>query len=112
LDEPAIFLICVFLNRNNLISKYYFYEQNNYMDPDYTVFPERQPMEYATWWNRFFTTLIDGCILVLPLTFIDLYLCGDDSFKIFMANLIVYWLYDALQESGPNMATIGKKAMR
>ena len=28
-----------------------------------------------------------------------------------MINIVASWLYSSLQESGPNMATIGKKAM-
>ena len=77
---------------------------------DYSIFPEK-PVVYASFWNRFAAVFIDGLILLLPSLVIN-YLFRDYPLAPLLPNIIIGWLYDALQESGPNMATIGKKAMR
>jgi uncharacterized RDD family membrane protein YckC len=77
-------------------------------NPTVDILTEEYIPTYATFWNRFAAAFIDGLILfvisiglqaVLPL---GLY---------YVAGIVIDWLYFALQESGANQATIGKKAM-
>ena len=75
---------------------------------DYSIFPER-PVVYATFWTRFLAYLIDVVILAIVGFIADLAF-GYGLRSIFL-NFGISWLYYAIQESGSNMATIGKKAM-
>ena len=74
-----------------------------------SIFPER-PIVYASFWNRLWAAFIDGLVLAIPILVINLVL-QDNAVTRTLINIVLGWLYDALQESGPNMATIGKKAM-
>jgi uncharacterized RDD family membrane protein YckC len=60
---------------------------------------------YGTFGDRFLAALIDGLILIVPALIFRylIYIPG--------LSLVIDWLYYALQESGTNQATIGKKAM-
>ena len=71
------------------------------------LFPE-VPAVYGSFWERFGAAFIDGLILLLPNLAFQ-YLLG--RYQSFPVNLIIGWLYMALQESGPAQATIGKKAL-
>ena len=71
------------------------------------LFPEAE-LYYAGFWERFGAAFLDGLILMIPNITIQ-YLLGQGNALIF--NLVLSWLYYALQESGPAQATIGKKAL-
>jgi uncharacterized RDD family membrane protein YckC len=67
-----------------------------------------EPVIYGTFWQRFAAAIVDGLILIIPNYIIVLTVregFGD------ILSLVMYWLYDALQESGPKQATIGKKVL-
>ena len=66
-----------------------------------------EPVVYASFWQRFAAALIDGLILMIP-NFLLQYLTGTAGL---ILSLVMVWLYCALQESGANQATIGKKSM-
>ena len=76
-----------------------------------SIFPEKQVV-YATFWNRFAAVFIDGLIIGISVQIIDYLILQDNPVVKFIFNVVTGWLYFALQVSGPNMATIGKKAMR
>ena len=76
---------------------------------EFTIFPERNVV-YATFWVRFAASFLDGLIVGIPMAILNYALFH--TFSNYVTNLVVGWLYSALQESGPNMATIGKRAMR
>ena len=61
-------------------------------------------LEYAGFWTRFLAAFIDGLILIIPSTVINLILP-------LLGSMLASWLYSALQESGANQATVGKRAM-
>ena len=69
-----------------------------------SIFPEKL-IVYATFWTRFAAALIDTLILLIPNLILRALPGGG------VLIIIMYWLYFALQESGPKMATLGKKAM-
>jgi uncharacterized RDD family membrane protein YckC len=80
------------------------------MEPlEYSIFPEK-PVVYATFWTRFAALLIDSLILFFLEIIVNLIF--DNSFMSLLINVITGWLYSAVLESGPNMATLGKKAVR
>lgn len=74
-----------------------------------SIFPER-PAVYATFWERFAASFIDGLIVGAGTFVVNRFIIvnpwGNMTF-----NVLVGWLYNALLLSGPNQATIGKKAM-
>ncbi len=76
---------------------------------DYTIFPE-YPVRYASFSARLLAYIIDYVLLFIAglvlHIFLPLYIYGG-----FFVNLLTQWLYFALQESGPAMATVGKRAM-
>jgi uncharacterized RDD family membrane protein YckC len=82
-------------------------------DSNTTIFPERI-QNFAGFWARLFASLIDGLIL-LPLMFGIHYLLGGSFTEPVMAGTILGYalslLYSAFLESGPNQATIGKRAL-
>jgi uncharacterized RDD family membrane protein YckC len=71
-------------------------------------FPEKK-IKYAGFWVRFVAALIDGAILFVAMWFMARWLktglVGD------VTDLVAGWLYYSLQESGYQMATIGKKVL-
>ncbi len=81
---------------------------------DYSIFPERTVV-YTDFWTRFAAAFIDGLIIivlsfVVKLILSDVALSENYSLRLF-SNIILGWIYNALQESGPKMATVGKRAM-
>ncbi len=91
------------------------------MQEDYTgIFPEKT-VTYATFWERFGAAFIDGLILMVLNFFISFLFGGGSYYGKFMGTpfnpvssltqLVVGWLYYALQESAATQATIGKRAM-
>ena len=76
---------------------------------EYSIFPER-PVVYARFWARFGASFIDGLILLVPNLIVQ-YLTPDNLYTRLFIEAIIGWLYSALQESGPSMATIGKRAL-
>ncbi len=66
--------------------------------------------EYATFWQRFFASFIDGILLLIP-GFIFLYIFRENFINRFIASLITHWLYAAIMESGPWQATFGKRSL-
>lgn len=70
------------------------------------LFPD-ETLEYAGFWERFAAGILEGLILIIPNFFLQ-YLAGTTGTVL---NIVMVWLYSALQESGPAQATIGKKAM-
>jgi uncharacterized RDD family membrane protein YckC len=71
------------------------------------LFPELE-FQYASFWERFGAAFLDGLILMIPSLALQYLLGRGQSFLI---NIVLGWLYSALQESGPNQATLGKKAL-
>lgn len=67
-----------------------------------------EPVIYGGFWERFGAIFLDGLILLIP-NYALTYLLPDVSGTIL--SVLMYWLYSALQESGPGQATIGKKAL-
>ena len=74
------------------------------------IYNEPQPVHYAGFWIRFGASFLDGLIIGIPLMIVN-WMLGSDKMLNFVINLIGGWLYSALQESSPNMATLGKKAL-
>lgn len=88
---------------------------------EYSIFPDR-PVVYGTFWARFFAALLDGLIIGVPASIISSLLfpvsdMGDYGTYFVrsgtgnLLQLVAGWLYSALMESGPGMATLGKKAL-
>jgi uncharacterized RDD family membrane protein YckC len=71
------------------------------------LFPEME-FRYAGFWDRFGAAILDALILLIP-SYAFQYLLGPQM--AFLVNIVMGWLYSALQESGPAQATIGKKAL-
>lgn len=67
-----------------------------------------EPIVYGAFWERFLAAFIDGLILCIPNYILQNALGYPNSI---LFTTILAWLYSALQESGTNQATIGKKAM-
>jgi uncharacterized RDD family membrane protein YckC len=79
-----------------------------------SIFPERPT--YASFWERFGASFLDGIIVWVIGTVIRLILGGslmatDLNLRDTLLPIIIGWLYFALQESGPKQATLGKKAL-
>ncbi len=72
-----------------------------------SIFPDRPPVVYANFGQRFVASLLDGLILIIPAVVLKVILGNVGQ----TLSMVLYWLYYAFQESGPNQATIGKKAM-
>jgi uncharacterized RDD family membrane protein YckC len=88
-----------------------------------------QPVTYGTFWQRVAASIIDGLIVTIPLAIIERFIFpqevivrpdyGYSSYFFLrgfissagLLNVLVNWLYSALQESSSTQATIGKKAM-
>jgi len=96
--------------------------------------PQRaETSEYAGFWLRFAAIFIDGIILAIPMYALQYLMLGslfldgqelaarmeggDEIFffgrfgAYYAITVIVYWLYFALQESSPQQATLGKRAV-
>jgi len=69
---------------------------------------QSEPIIYAGFWERFGAAFIDGLILI-GVNLVIRFLFGQTTSDV--TGLIIAWLYGALLESGPNQATIGKKAL-
>jgi uncharacterized RDD family membrane protein YckC len=74
------------------------------------------PLVYGTFWERLGAVIIDSLILSIPNYFINTYFTfaapiHSGTFQFNLLSTAVMWLYFALQESGPNQATIGKRAL-
>lgn len=83
-----------------------------------SIFPEKPPVVYASFWKRFVAVIIDvvlllifEIILIIPLAIIKHGILQDSVIANRIIDTIISWLYFALQESGKDMATLGKKAM-
>lgn len=63
-----------------------------------------EPLEYATFGQRFLAILIDALVIAIPAILVNLFLP-------FVGGIVIGWLYSALQESGRTQATVGKRAM-
>lgn len=78
-------------------------------------------MTYASFWSRFLASLLDTIILYIlafmagaVLGFVFASATGaTEGFEAlgFIVGIIVSWLYNALSESSPKQATIGKQAL-
>jgi uncharacterized RDD family membrane protein YckC len=80
------------------------------MEPtDSLIFPDKV-IVYGTFWQRFAASFLDGLIIGIPLFAIN-FMLGMGPMTRFSINGIVGWIYSASLESGPNQATLGKKAM-
>ncbi|MCW3120549.1 MAG: hypothetical protein JWQ38_41 [Flavipsychrobacter sp.] len=79
-------------------------------DPYGNELSSDRPPVYAGFWQRFGASFLDALIILIPLKIINwCFFTGIYSPMLF--NLIAGWLYSALLESGPGMATLGKKAL-
>lgn len=82
-----------------------------------SIFTER-PVVYATFGQRFGAVLLDTILLGIAQSIVD-YIMGwradyglTSHFGVHFTGWgIVNWLYFALMESGPGMATLGKRAL-
>ena len=83
------------------------YQNYAHREPAGDLFTE-EPAVYAGFWERFGAAFIDGLILAIPNFLFTYYM---DNFTGSLLSLAIGWLYFALQESGANQATIGKKAL-
>jgi uncharacterized RDD family membrane protein YckC len=68
---------------------------------------DNEPLVFGGFWERFAAAFIDGIILIIPNYFLQFTLGPLGS----ILSIAVAWLYAALQESGGNQATIGKKML-
>src|SRR4051812_12866777 len=85
------------------------------MQEEISIFPE-QSIIYASFWERFAAAFIDGLILIVPIFLITYSFTGSFIPRHYFdmpwfINVIIGWLYSALQESSGKQATIGKRAM-
>jgi len=78
-----------------------------YSSSETVLFPEME-FYYAGFWERFGASFIDGLVLMIP-SFALQYLLGP--MQSILVNIVIGWLYSALQESGPEQATLGKRAV-
>lgn len=69
---------------------------------------QTEPLVFGTFWERFAALIIDVIILIIPGVLLSIFL-GETLSN--LAGIILFWLYDAVQESGSAQATIGKKAL-
>ena len=83
-----------------------------------SISPEKPPVEYASFWKRFAALLIDiglfllfSLILFVPYSLILRFIFHNSQIANQILNFVIGWLYFALQESGKDKATFGKKAM-
>lgn len=78
-----------------------------------SIFTER-PAIYASFWERFAASFLDGLIIGIP-QFLIYYLIDGSflnaSYTSRIIGLILAWMYAAALESGPHQATFGKRAM-
>lgn len=72
------------------------------------IFQER-PLQFAGFWQRFGAAFLDGLVLAIPNIFLTIY--APEEWWSNISSIIIYWLYDALQESGSMQATLGKRAL-
>src|SRR4051812_3789689 len=80
------------------------------MEPlDYSILPER-PVTYAGFWERFGAAFIDGLLIGVASSILNWTVFKDNVFGSLLV-FVAQWLYYALMESGPNQATLGKKAL-
>ncbi len=89
-------------------------EESQSYNPEQGYYNEPMPVIYAGFWARFFAHLIDGLIMVVPLLILRFLFSGSltDSNGIgSVVEIVVVWLYYAIQESGANQATFGKRVM-
>ena len=85
---------------------------------DYSIFPEKPPVVYASFGKRFLAFIIDvvllivfQIILIIPLAILKEGVLQHSKIANNVLNIIIHWLYFALQESGKGQATLGKKAI-
>ena len=75
------------------------------------IFTDQPPVTYGSFWERFAAMFIDGIILAIVNFLVGLLVSGWPFFAGNVVTIIIGWLYYALQESGSNQATVGKRAM-
>lgn len=75
------------------------------------IFTDQPPVAYGSFWERFAAMFIDGIILAIVNFLVGLLVSGWPFFAGNLVTIIIGWLYYALQESGSNQATLGKRAM-
>jgi len=72
----------------------------------------QEHFEYANFGTRLLALLIDSVVLIIPnIILFNLFRGTDLPALYFISELLVSWLYYAIQESGPGQATLGKKAL-
>ena len=79
------------------------------------IYYEREPVRYADFWQRVGAYFLDFLIILIPLHAVEWLILGPkwsgNRVSILIIDITARWLYDALQESGPYMATFGKRAL-
>lgn len=84
-------------------------EYQNYSSPTETAdLFQQEILVYGNFWERFFASVIDGVILIIPNLFLKLIVDGIESTLI---SIAIGWIYCASMESGRSQATFGKRAM-
>lgn len=73
-----------------------------------SIFGDKPLPVYAGFGRRLLASIIDGLIISVP-NYVCQYFMGD--YESYGVTIAISWLYDALQESGPAQATLGKRAM-
>ena len=84
------------------------YQQHTTGSSETTDLFPAEPLVYGSFGERFGAALLDGLILIIP-NYLLTFLLGREWG--FVSGLLMSWLYAAVQESGPNQATIGKKSV-
>ena len=75
-----------------------------------SIFPDR-PVVYASFWSRFGALILDWLIIVIPMTILNYTVFIGHQGVYSLVNIVVSWIYSAMMESGPGMATLGKRAL-
>ncbi len=75
-----------------------------------SIFPDR-PLVYASFWSRFGAYILDIFIVGIPLGILNYTVFASHGLIYYVVNFSASWLYAALLESGPGMATLGKRAL-
>lgn len=78
-----------------------------------SIFTER-PVVYASFWERFAASFLDGLVINIPIYIIYYLIDGsllDTSITSRIVGIVIGWMYYAALESGPHQATLGKRAM-
>ena len=84
--------------------------------------PPALPIQYAGFWRRFFTGLVDGLVMFFPTAIVRV-LFGENALstaspitdpaalRALIVNLLLYWIYCAALESSAAQGTLGQQLL-